>query len=75
MVLGEGSLEEVAFPALLRAARRTYGAAIHKALAEVGCDDVPGNGSYVIGGMARTGAPLSEIVNGIRASPSKRRGN
>ena len=58
----EGSLAEVAFPALLRAARRAYGAAIHKALAEAGCDDVPGNGSYVIGGMARTGAPLGEIV-------------
>ncbi len=59
---------EIAFPALLRGARTTYGSAIRKALAEAGCDDVPGNGSYVIGAIARTGAPLAEIIAGLGVS-------
>ena len=50
------------FPVLLRAARARYGAAIGAALAEAGCDDVPRNGPYVIGAIARTGSPLSEII-------------
>src|SRR5450432_3606240 len=54
--------EDVAFPALLRAARTAYGSAIRTALADMGCDDVPRNGSYVIGAIARTGAPLSQII-------------
>ena len=49
---------EVSLPALLRAARAAYGKAIRAALAEAGCDDVPPNGSYVIGAIARTGAAL-----------------
>jgi DNA-binding MarR family transcriptional regulator len=59
---------EVAFPALLRAARTAYGSAIRAALAEVGCDDVPRNGSYVIGAIARTGAPLSMIIKELGVS-------
>ena len=55
-------------PALLRAARAAYGAAIRSALAEAGCDDVPGNGSYMIGAIARTGAPLSEIIQWMGVS-------
>jgi DNA-binding MarR family transcriptional regulator len=61
-------LDEVAFPALLRAARAAYGSAIRKSLAEAGCDDVPRNGSYVIGAIARTGAPLSQIIRELGVS-------
>jgi len=61
-------LDEVAFPALLRAARATYGAAIRESLAEAGCDDVPRNGSYVIGAIARTGAPLGQIIKELGVS-------
>ena len=60
--------DEVGFPALLRAARTAYGSAIRTALAEVGCDDVPRNGSYVIGAIARTGAQLSQIINALGVS-------
>lgn len=60
--------DDVGFPALLRAARATYGSAIRRALSEAGCDDVPRNGAYVIGGIARTGAPLSEIINRLGVS-------
>lgn len=66
---GEGDwFEDVALPALLRAARAAYGSAIRAALAEAGCDDVPRNGSYVIGAIARTGAPLSQIIHELGVS-------
>jgi DNA-binding MarR family transcriptional regulator len=61
-------LDEVAFPALLRGARAAYGSAIRESLAEVGCDDVPRNGSYVIGAIARAGAPLSQIIRELGVS-------
>jgi DNA-binding MarR family transcriptional regulator len=60
--------DEVAFPALLRAARMRYGSAVRAALAEAGCDDVPRNGSYVIGAIARTGAPLGKIIKELGVS-------
>lgn len=60
--------DEVSFPALLRAARIVYASAIREALAKVGCDDVPRNGSYVIGAIARTGAPFSQIIEALGVS-------
>jgi DNA-binding MarR family transcriptional regulator len=68
MTENQGWLDEVAFPALLRAARTAYGSAIRASLAEAGCDDVPRNGSYVIGAIARTGAPLSQIIRELGGS-------
>jgi DNA-binding MarR family transcriptional regulator len=59
---------EVSMPALLRAARGVYGSAIRRALDQVGCDDVPANGVYVIGAIARTGAPLSDITDRLGVS-------
>lgn len=46
----------------------TYGAAIRSALAEVGCDDLPRNGAFVLGAIARGGAPLSEVIRGLGVS-------
>jgi DNA-binding MarR family transcriptional regulator len=60
--------DEVAFPALLRGARSTYRSAIRGSLAEAGFDDVPRNGAFVIAGIARTGAPLGEIVRELGVS-------
>jgi DNA-binding MarR family transcriptional regulator len=60
--------DEVAIPALLRAARRAYGSAVRAALAEAGCDDMPRNGSYVVGAIDRTGAPLSQIITELGVS-------
>lgn len=60
--------DEVALPALMRAARRTYGAAIRAALAEVGCEDLPRNGAFVLGAIARSGAPLSGVIEGLGVS-------
>jgi DNA-binding MarR family transcriptional regulator len=54
--------DQLAFPALLRAARTTFGAAIREALAAVGCDDLPRNGAFVLGALAREGAPLADVI-------------
>ena len=62
------AMDDVAVPALLRGARRTYGSAVRAALAEVGCDDVPDNGSFLIGGIARGGSPLSGIIRELGVS-------
>jgi DNA-binding MarR family transcriptional regulator len=55
-------------PALLRGGRRTYGAAIRTALGAVGCDDMPRNGIFVIGAIARNGSPLSEVIRHLGVS-------
>ncbi|MBN9511201.1 MAG: MarR family transcriptional regulator [Alphaproteobacteria bacterium] len=62
--------EAVAIPVLLRHARRAYGSAMRTALAAIGCDDVPRNGLYVIGGMAKGagGVPLSQLVRELGVS-------
>ena len=54
--------QQVVFPALLRASRRTYGAAIRDELGSAGFGDVPRNGSYVLGSLARTGTPLASVI-------------
>ncbi len=59
---------EVTLPALLRAARRVYGSAISRAQSEAGYEDLPPNGSYVIGAIARSGSPLSEIIKQLGVS-------
>ncbi len=58
----------VSFPALLRAARRTYGAAVREALAQAGYHDLPANGPYVLGGIARNAAPMSDIITSLGVS-------
>ena len=62
--------DTIVFPALLRWARGSFGDAMHKALAEAGCDDVPPNGMYVIGGLAMGAGdvPLSVLVKELRLS-------
>lgn len=62
--------EQIVLPALLRHARNTYGSAMRAALAEAGHDDIPGNGLYVIGGLAlgAGGVPLGQLVRELRIS-------
>jgi DNA-binding MarR family transcriptional regulator len=61
-------LGEVAFPALLRAAWKAYASMTQRALAEAGFEDVPRNGSYVIAAIARSGAPLGEVIKQLGVS-------
>src|SRR6201999_2151348 len=62
--------ETIALPALLRHARTTYDAAMRKALDEAGFDDIPGNGLYVIGGLALgvPDIPLGQLIKELRIS-------
>jgi DNA-binding MarR family transcriptional regulator len=61
-------IDEWPLPALLRGARAVFGSAIRRGLAEVGCDDLPPNGPYVLGAIARTGAPLAVVVRQLGVS-------
>lgn len=63
-------LDDLAMPVLLRHARLTYGAAMRQALAAAGYDDIPGNGLYVIGGLAldRADIPLGQLILEMRIS-------
>ena len=61
-------LEELSLPALLRGARATYAVSIRASLERDGYDDVPVNGIFVLGAIAATGAPLAEIIAGLRVS-------
>lgn len=56
------------FPALLRAARRTYAAAVTGALDRAGYNDLPANGPFVLSGIARNAAPMSDIITGLGVS-------
>jgi DNA-binding MarR family transcriptional regulator len=60
--------DQVVVPALLRAARAAYGSAIQDALSEVGCTDVPRNGSFVLGSISQADAPLSEVIKWLGAT-------
>jgi DNA-binding MarR family transcriptional regulator len=60
--------DDVAFPAMLRGARGAYRIAIRTALTAAGCDDMPRNGVFVVGAIARTGAPLSQIITELGMS-------
>lgn len=67
---GLDSPEDIVMPVLLRHARTTYGAAMRRALAAAGCDDIPKNGLYVIGGLAleKVNVPLSQLIEELRIS-------
>ena len=57
--------DEVVIPALLRAARSAYGDAIRAELARSGYEDLPRNGSFVLGGMANRGGSVSDMIRGL----------
>jgi DNA-binding MarR family transcriptional regulator len=63
-----GADRDVVIPALLRAARTTYRLAIRDALVAAGCEDMPRNGSFVIGAIARNGSSLSRIIESLGVS-------
>ena len=60
----------IVMPALLRWAWSAYGEAMRKALARAGCDDIPPNGMFVIGGlgMGAGDVPLSGLVKQLKVS-------
>jgi DNA-binding MarR family transcriptional regulator len=62
--------ETAVIPALLRHARTAYGTAMRTALVGIGCDDMPRNGMYVVGGLAMGagGLPLGQLVKELGVS-------
>lgn len=62
--------EQMPFPAMLRHARNTYGRAMRGALEAAGYDDIPGNGLYIIGGLALEDRdiPLRNLVKELGIS-------
>jgi DNA-binding MarR family transcriptional regulator len=59
---------EVPIPALLRAARGAYGHAVRARLADGGFEDLPGNGPYVLGGMANQGGAAGDLIRQLGVS-------
>jgi DNA-binding MarR family transcriptional regulator len=61
---------DIGLPVLLRHGRNTYGVAMRRALEEAGYDDIPGNGLYVIGGLALgvPDIPLGQLIKELRIS-------
>jgi DNA-binding MarR family transcriptional regulator len=60
--MAENDTEEIVIPALLRAARGSYGQAIRVRLAAAGFDDIPRNGAFVLGGMVNHGGSASQLI-------------
>jgi DNA-binding MarR family transcriptional regulator len=63
--------DAVVMPALLRGARDTYGSAIRSALADAAITDLPRNGPFVLGAIARNGTPLSEVITSLGLSKQR----
>ena len=63
-------LDEPSIPVLLRHARPAYSSAMRTALAEAGFGDIPNNGLYLLGGLARQsgGLPLSQLIEDLNVS-------
>ncbi|MGN6513823.1 MAG: MarR family winged helix-turn-helix transcriptional regulator [Lysobacteraceae bacterium] len=55
-------------PTLLRFARARCVAEVRRALEAAGFGDIPGNGVFVVGAVARGGVPLSDIVRDLGVS-------
>jgi DNA-binding MarR family transcriptional regulator len=67
-VAGEHQGDEANIPALLRAARGSYGNAVRASLAASGFDDLPRNGPFVLGGMANHGASVADLIDALDVS-------
>jgi DNA-binding MarR family transcriptional regulator len=65
--------EDVPVPSLMREARDVYRDAVRQALTNVGCDDVPRNGVFVLAGLdqttpARESSPQADVVASLGLS-------
>jgi DNA-binding MarR family transcriptional regulator len=61
-------VDNLSLPVLLRFARAAYAGAIGAAQEAAGCEDMPRNGTYVIGAIARGHAPLSDVIQALGMS-------
>jgi hypothetical protein len=63
--------KDIPLTALIRFARKTYMFAIQDALKTAGCDDMPRNGIYILGSMARGSKSARQIARQIYPSKEK----
>jgi len=54
--------DDVPLSALLQTARSTYSHAVRAAQSQIGCDDLPATGVYIISAMHWSGASLESVV-------------
>jgi len=66
--MAEEFYERVGIPGLLRASRRTYGAAVRAAFADAGFDDLPRNGAYVLARVYDNASALAELIRELGIS-------
>jgi DNA-binding MarR family transcriptional regulator len=64
----QNASNEASLPALLRAARNACAQAIRAELVAAGMGDLPRNGVFVLGAIARDSAPLADVVRQLGAS-------
>ena len=57
--------DEVAIPALFRVARGSFAQVIDAHLEAGGFDDLPRNGPFVLGGMAKHGGSAVQMIRGL----------
>jgi DNA-binding MarR family transcriptional regulator len=60
--------EDLAIPALLRVGLAAYASAIGQRLDEAGFGDLPRNGPFVLGGLARYGGAVRGLVEDLNVS-------
>jgi DNA-binding MarR family transcriptional regulator len=58
---GDGGGVERATPALMRAARGAYARSMRAALQEIGVDDLPRNGAFILAGIDNDGGPRPDL--------------
>jgi len=59
---------QLSLPVLLRFARATYARTLRAVFIELGCEDMPRNGTYVISAIARGRIPMSQIIQDLDIS-------
>jgi DNA-binding MarR family transcriptional regulator len=65
---GPDQYDDVPLSALLRAARGTYTHAVQAAHSQIGCDDLPVTGGYIVSAMQWSGASLDSVVRWMGVS-------
>ena len=62
------SYDDVPLSALIRSAQTAYVAAIERAQAAIGCDDLPSSGSYILSAMNWADASLESVLRWMGVS-------
>ncbi len=60
--------DQMGFPGLLRAARKAYANAVHRAFADAGFDDMPRNGAYVLARVYDDDSPFARLTRELGIS-------